>query len=199
MKRRIASLFLTLFMTSYACSYEPLVQSYCIGYGDPHAKIKVREYFSFSCPQCIRLFKQDFSAVKERYIEAKNVYWEFHPVPMDLLTVQAMVCLQNLNEQEKQMFLEAVLAESEDVPANIITMMMQKAMEIFRKPIGKLQDIDYVEKTVAFADAFKFLNQEKTVREVPTIEVDGEQFNEMPDMKLVDQIIERKLSLGSVQ
>ena len=89
--------------------FEKLDPKYQVGYGDPNSSIKVVEYFSLSCAKCFEFFQEDFQGIRRKYLDTGEISWSFHPDPADLLTLQAMVCLENLpNEVKKRLFLETV-------------------------------------------------------------------------------------------
>jgi len=169
---------------------ENLDARYCITYGDPTAKIQITEYFSFSCPQCIRLFNRDFSEIKKKHIATGKVYWTFHPIPMDIPTVQAMVCLEKLNPKQKRIFFEALFSESQNVTAQQMAILMQRGMEILGYPLPDLDKQDFLKQTEAFHSSFAYISQEDPVAEVPTFEVNGDLQSALPERKIVDQKIQ---------
>lgn len=185
---RILTLFLFLLMQARLVSIEKLNEKYCVSFGNPNAKNKVIEYYSFSCPHCIALFRKDFNLVKERLIEKGNIYLVFHPIPLDLQTVQAMVCLSKLSEEEKRLFLDAILSEADIEEPKITSMLMQKAMEILKKPQKDLQDKDFISAQEAFQDAFRFLKQEDQIEAIPTAEINGRLFRtEVPECVFIEK------------
>lgn len=84
-------------------AFEKLPDPYLVQYGNPQAPLNIVQYFSFTCPHCIALFRKQFQHIKEDYIETEKISWVFHPVPMDLLTLQGMDCLSKLSEREKDL------------------------------------------------------------------------------------------------
>lgn len=169
-----------------------LPEKYIISYGNPDAKIKVVEYFSFICPHCVDLFRKDFKNIKKEYIDCQKIYWEFHPVPQDLTTVQAMVCLGDLSSKEKKIFLEAILEEIEIDEPDVSSAMMQKAMEVFEKPLGDLKEKSYLSSTNAYQDAFNFLKQDDQINAIPALEINGDFFpHDIPE----EDFIRKKFAL----
>lgn len=195
----IRRVFCLLCLISFSLfSKESLPDKYLIAYGNPDAKTKVVEYFSFACPQCIRLFKEEFNEIQKIYVETKQTQWIFHPYPMDLLTVQAMVCLGKLNDKEKQMFLEAFLPECEGIDGKVGVALLKKAMELLKKPVPDLSSPEFLEKTEAFVAAYRFLSK-TPIQDVPTVDINGVNFKQMPDKKFIDSKIKNitfKSSLG---
>lgn len=93
-----------LFLFSHVFSMEKLPSEYLVKYGDPQAETKIIEYFSLSCPDCIKCFIHEFKPIQKEFIDTRKASWAFHPNPADLLTLQAMVCLEKLTEKEKLRF-----------------------------------------------------------------------------------------------
>ncbi len=168
---------------------EKLPMKYCISYGFEKAEIQITEYFSFGCPQCIQLFKEDFFALKEKYCDSDKILYIFHPDPADILTIQAMICLEKLSNERKKLFLETVLVELEKVDLTVGAKFMQKAMEVFKIPIAMLDNHEYIKKTSAFKDAFNYLSQPRFIKGVPSIEVNGEVFDNLPNKKFIEEKI----------
>ena len=163
---------------------------YLIHFGDPEAPVKITEYFSFFCPYCLRLFREDFEYIKRVYIDTGKVHWTFHPVPMDRLTVQGMHCLSGLSDVQKRALLQVYLEEAEVNNPDFCVSLLQKAREIFGKPVPPLEDNDYLEKTSAFEHAFLYLKDVDVVEGVPSVEVNGRFFPEdIPDRTFVDRMI----------
>jgi hypothetical protein len=185
MFRKVSLLFLVC--SSCCFSLEKLDERYCISYGETSQDIQAIEYFSFGCHQCISLFQQDFSDIRKAYIEKGDVFWTFHPIPIDIPTIQAMVCFDHLSNDEKKMFLEACLMEFHNVDDDSKCVLMQKAMEFLKKPIPQLSQMGYLEKTRAFREAFTFLEQHDLILAVPTVEINGKVHDQMPDKNFLEE------------
>lgn len=163
-----------------------LSDAYCISFGSPTAKIKVVEYFSFSCPSCIRVFQNDFQRIKEKYIDLNEIYWVFHPVPIDQATVQALAYLEKMTTKEKRVFLTAILDEAEIDSPDATIKLMEEAAIAYQKPISS-EDIVKA-KEVAFQFALR--NQ---IVAIPFIEVDGELYErEVPDLNFISKIVKKR-------
>lgn len=164
---------------------EKLNPQYTIRYGNEESPIKVVEYFSFQCPHCVKLFKSDFFQIKESFIDVEKIAFEFHPVPIDLPTVQAMVCLSLLEDHQKKLFLEVLLDEAVPEDPELMAKMMMTAMEVFQKTTPRLDDPEFLRKSKAYQDAYFFLKQEEKILAVPTVEVNGKMFSDIPDYKFI--------------
>ena len=150
-----------------------LPSKYLISFGNPEAPIKIIEYFSFACPHCLTLFRTDFKPIRENFIEKDLVFWTFHPVPMDVVTVQAMDCLEKLSDERKRIILEAYLEEAEAGDPEICTLILMEAMKVFGNPLPRLGDNEHLESTQAFSDAFNFVKENPSMNAVPSLEVNG--------------------------
>lgn len=177
-----------LIMTQqHLISWEKLNDKYCVSFGNPKALNQVTEYFSFACPHCVALFKAEFSKIKDRLIDSDKVYWTFHPIPADLQTIQAMMCLENLPLREKKLFLEVLLEEADMEDPEITSQLMQRAMEILNKPIPDLQNKNFISESNAFQAAFEFLKQEDHIKAIPSVEINGRLFpSAIPECAFVE-------------
>jgi len=188
MKKVLFIFFISL--SNYSYSLEKLDDCYSVSYGNPIAENKITSYYSFSCPHCVALFREEFIDLKKQCMDTEKVYFTFHPIPADLLTVQGMVCLENLSDVKKQIFLEALLAEVDLADQEYSAILMKKAMEILGHPVPLLTDREYLSKTNAFNAAYKFVKQEDSISEVPTVEVNGILYKkEIPSKDFIKGII----------
>jgi Thioredoxin len=169
--------------------FQKMSQKYCIHYGSHQAPIKIIEFFSFQCPHCIKLFRNDFLRIKQDLIDTGKLYFEFHPVPHDLPTAQAMICFERLEEKEKHLFLEAIFEEAIPTNPELMTKLMMAAMNVFKKPVPFLNDENYLKEHQAFEEIYRFLKQE-IILAVPTLEVNGRLFAaEVPDYQFIKSFI----------
>lgn len=179
---------LSFLFPNFMSAQEKLEDKYLVSFGDSEAEVTVTEYFSLSCAHCIHLFNRDFQKIKEDYIETGILRWDFHVVPLTEVDVWAMICMENLNESEKRVFLESTLAEFENVNKEMACALMKKAMEFFKTPIPQIGQSDYLSQSDAFKKAFVFIQQNE-VESLPSIEIDGELFAEIPGENLIDRKI----------
>lgn len=187
--------FLLTFINLNLFSFEKLADKYCVAFGKKDAPYKVVEYFSFACPHCVALFKKDFETVKKKLIEEGKVYWVFHPVPLDLSTIQAMICLEKLSHGEKQLFLDAILGEADLEDSSITACLMQKAMEVLHKPLPQLLSKEFISSDPAFQDAFLFLKQKERIEAIPAAEINGRLFpEEIPENSFIEAYIKKDKS-----
>jgi len=173
-------------------AFEKLPNQHLISYGNENAPLQVTEYVSLSCPKCLELFRKDFKALQSKHVSTQNVRWIFHPHPADLLTLQAMVCLEQLSPKEKTILWE-VLMNNLTRPSDGC-FILQTAMETFGKPILKLDNLEFLEKTSAFSTAYKYLKQPDIVKELPTVEINGVIYEEFPNRKFLDKKISSLIS-----
>ncbi|MCB1073022.1 MAG: thioredoxin domain-containing protein [Simkania sp.] len=174
-------------------SHTKLGEQYCITYGNPRAKIQLVEYFSLSCPLCLKLLKQDFPKLKEKYICSGDVFWVLHPDPADILTLQMMACLVKLSDREKQVFFEGILSLLSKKSSKKIVYWMQTILAEWGRAIPELQELSFLEKTETFQDAYKYVQQTNAPKEVPTIEINGEVQEAFPSYTFIDQMLSKCL------
>lgn len=170
-------------------SFEKLPACYTVSYGDPGAPIKITEYFSFSCPKCLEFIRRDFELVKTQYIDTGKVYWTFHPDPADVLTLQAMVCFELLDNLERQSFLKMLADEIRIRSIKKTCFKMQEKMNALGKPLPMLHDLSYLESTEAFNSAYTYLKQPDVPSQLPTVEIDKKIYQEFPSLEWMDQIL----------
>jgi len=184
---------LMIFALIFSCqltAFEKLSDAYLVQYGNSQAELRIVQYFSFTCPHCVALFRKQFQQIKEDYIETGKVSWVFHPVPMDLLTVQGMDCLSKLSEREKKIFLEAILEELFIDQPKLSLQLMQKGMEVLGKPIKELQEKAYLAETAAFHDSFHFLKQDQIIEALPSVDVNGKFLSaQVPDIDFIEELL----------
>jgi len=182
---KVRAILLALCCTGPLISFEQLPAKYQIFYGNPTADIKVIEYFSLACPKCLELYRKDFARLQEKYIETDAVFWVFHPDPADLLTLQAMVCLEKLSDKQKRAFWEVLLQNLEDPSEGPI--IMKAAMEALGKPIPELDRLDFLEKQEAFKHTKKFLKQPDVITELPTVQINEKLYDDFPNRKFLEK------------
>lgn len=176
--------------TQSMSALEKLSEKYLVNFGNPHAPTKITEYFSFHCPHCIAIFRKDFKSIQKNYIDSNEIYWTFHPIPTDLVTAQGMVCLERLTENQKKLFLEAILEETDINNPQITVLLMQKAMELLENPVPLLQSDEFLEQSVVLKDAFTFLKQKEQVSAVPTVEVNSRMYlRDIPDFEFIQDVM----------
>ncbi len=188
-----------LFVSSHVVAVEKLDNVYLVSYGDLNAEVQITSYYSFSCPHCVALFRDEFIDLKSQYLDNNKLHFIFHPIPADLLTVQAMVCLEKLPDIKKQIFLEVLLAEVNLGDQEYSALLMIKAMEILGNPIPSLSDRAYLSQTNAFNAAFKFLKQDEKILEVPTVEVNGDLYKkEIPTIEFIKTFLNESKNAGKL-
>lgn len=181
------TLLLALLFSYQLFAFDKMPEPYLVQYGTKKAPLHIIQYYSFTCPYCVAHFREQFQQIKEDYIDRGRVCWIFHPVPMDLLTVQGMECLSKLPDQEKKIFLEAVLEELVIDQPTLSAKLMQKGMELLGNPIKDLQDKTYLSETAAFQEAFQFLKEADAIEALPSVDVNGEFFcAQVPDIAFIE-------------
>jgi protein-disulfide isomerase len=161
-----------------------------ICYGNPKAPIHIVEYFSFGCASCLRTFAEEFEGIRETYMDSGRVYWVMHPYPVDLITVQAMVCLEALTDQQRRVFLEAVVLEHARSPEFGLLKLMSAAMEVLKVHIPDVSDAPVLQTTPAFKAAFTYQQAKPAFLGTPTIFINGRLIDEFPTRNVIDELIQ---------
>ena len=175
---------LVLFSSVYGL--EKLDPKYQIAYGNPDAETKIVEYFSLSCPKCVEWVLDEFPE-----LDLEKTSFVFHPVPADLLTLQAMVCLERLAPPQKKLFFETAMKLLPGIDPAEKSVLLEEAMEALGAPMPDLGKMEFLEKTGAFQDAFRFLSQEGGIDAIPAMEVNGALSEKYPTRELIDSLTKR--------
>jgi protein-disulfide isomerase len=198
-------MFYRVLAASIVCSQalfaiEYLSDDYCIIYSDKQSqgsKRSVVEYFSFSCPNCASLFREEFEEVKKEFIngnQSSAIQWKFHPIPLDFTTIQAMTCLGKLTNNQKQVFLEAILSDPDYLDPEIAPRAMQKAMDYFGVNHTVPLTIQDLEGDPLLEQAFAYIQKNDLIKAVPTIECDGKVYSEFPDLEFLRVLLTKGVS-----
>lgn len=187
MGKAFARLLCTIGASLSLYSAEKLPPAYQITYGDPSSPIHITEYFSLSCPQCLKYFHKSFKSLKNKYINTHQVHFSFHLNPADLLTLQAMVCLEKLQDKEKIIFWEVLLDNLNDLSQGCS--LMQMIMEALGEPTPLLDQLSFLETTATFNASYQYLRQPDTVQDLPSIEINGTLYDELPTFKFIEKKI----------
>lgn len=162
---------------------------YTICYGNLKAPIHIVEYFSFGCASCLRTFAEEFEGIRSTYIDTGRVYWVMHPHPVDLITVQAMVCLEVLTDQQRRVFLEAVVLEHDRSLEFELLKLMTAAMDVLKVHIPNVTEATVLQSTPAFKAAFAYQQAKPTFSGTPTIFINGRLIDAFPTRNVIDELI----------
>ncbi len=189
MRRALQNALIIMGMVSCVNGSGRLDPKYTICYGNPKAPIHIVEYFSLGCASCLRTFAEEFEGIRETYINIGRVYWVMHPHPVDLITVQAMVCLEALSDHQRRVFLEAVLLEHARSPEFGLLKLMKAAMDVIKVHIPDMTDATILQSTPAFKAAFTYQQATPTFSGTPTIFINGRLIDAFPTRSVIDELI----------
>lgn len=181
---KLFGLLLCLMPLSFGSTQLPA--KYTIAYGNPKAPVQVVEYFSLGCAPCIELFATEFDRIRKDYVDSGKVYWVFHPHPVNLITVQAMVCLGALEGPQKQIFFEAVMLEAFHAPAGDRVQLLTAAASLLHATIPDLTSGPALQQTEAFKAAFVYQQTKPSFSGTPTLFINGQMINELPTRAVID-------------
>lgn len=158
-----------LLLTAHLPAFENLPDSYLVLFGSKNALNKETAYFSFSCPKCVEELQTRLAPIEQD----QNTYLVFHPYPQDRLTLMGMVCLEKLSAFEKQIFLQALIAEMEGVTKESIEDYFKVAMDYFGKEAKELSDVKCLKESQVAQDAVDFLKQKPGIPYLPYLVKEG--------------------------
>lgn len=189
MRHALQTVVMIMGLVSCVNGSATLDPKYIIAYGSPKASIHIVEYFSFGCAACLRTFAEEFEGILSTYIDTGRVYWVMHPHPVDLITVQAMVCLEALTDQQRRVFLEAVVLEHDRSPEFGILKLMTAAMDVLKVHIPDVSDATVLQSTPAFKAAVTYQQAKPTVTGTPTMFINGRLIDAFPTRSVIDELI----------
>lgn len=192
MIRSFLLIFTLMFSTGY--SLDKLPAEYLVTFGNKGSKIEIIQYFSLSCPHCVQIFKNDFPKIREKYIEKGDLRYVFHPIPVDLTTVQFMCCLEKLDEDQKRILLKVLLEEISLDDSDFNVLLMKRGMEIFNHPLNDLDKEEFIKASSAFRSARDFATQEDSLKVVPSIQIGDRIIEKAPEYTFIS-ILMNKLIL----
>ncbi len=170
---------------------EKLPSEYLVSYGDKDALIEITQYYSLSCPHCVQIFKNDYKRIQKEYIDTGKLRYVFHPVPMDLTTVQFMCCLEGLTNAKKRLLLSVLLEELSLENPNYNVVLMKHAMDVLKKPLEKLDDDEYIKNSNGFKSASNFVTRNESLKTVPSILIGDHVIEKVPDYQFISLIMKR--------
>lgn len=170
-------------------AFEKLPEAYTLSLGNVDAKTKVVEYFSLSCPLCLKLLKEEFLKIYEEQIASSKVYWVFHPDPQDMMTLQLMICLEKLPQDKKWTFFwELVSAVKPNCPEKN-TFLIQQLIKQFGIALPHLHKTSWIEGTTAYKSAFEYIKQKDAPDTLPALEINGNLYEDLPTQKLLKEVL----------
>ena len=186
--RKLACLF--TFIAGSLGAMEKLPDSYVVRFGLAESPNTVVEYISVGCPTCHRLFKEDYQDVVEKILIPKKASWIFHLVPDDLLSCQLALCLNALEGKEldkRNLFGEVMRRCGPDYASNvrIAQKLMKQALQEHGIDTKFIDDLETLKGDKRIKTIFAYLSQEDAIRDVPTVEINGKVYEEIPSYRFV--------------
>lgn len=78
--------------------------------GNPHAKLKVIEYFSMGCPHCAEFATHALPKIITAYVKTGKLYYVFRDFPLDSVSVMAAAVARSLPESRYVAFNEMLFS-----------------------------------------------------------------------------------------
>ncbi len=187
-----SSLFLVLSFISFSAlqAFEKLPEKYTITLGSLESPNQVIEYFSLSCPLCLKLLKEEFPGIYNEQINQAKVCWTFHPDPQDITTMQLLICLEKLPQVKKWPFFSELVAVINPSRSERNTFLMQELVRKFAIDLPFLHDISWIETTSAYKKAFEYIKQKDAPSLLPAIEVNGTLKEGLPTQKYLREVLQ---------
>ncbi|NGX50727.1 MAG: hypothetical protein K1060chlam2_00577 [Chlamydiae bacterium] len=176
-------------LTIFARDFNTLPDCYRVQVGQASATSTIVEYFSLSCPLCLKLIKQEFREIYEKHVQTGEISWEFHPDPQDISTLQLMVCLEKLPQSKRWPFFWKIAQSVKAGAPGRSCFFMQELMKHYERPLPLLHDIHFLETTRAYRESYKYLKQNGIPSELPAIEQDGTSIKGLPTKNLIAKIL----------
>lgn len=184
---------ITFTSTSFVFSIDKMDSKYQVNYGDSKAQVHVTEFLSLSCPHCLNFLKKDFPRFLYQYVGQETVKWSFHLDPIDRLTYQVVVCLEQLDEMQKRSFFENITEffYQEDCSSKRELYLMNLA-SYFDLNTHELSSSDYLKNCGVYEPAYSFLSQ-KSLISSPSVEINNFYYKEFPTPKFIEGKIKENL------
>ena len=170
--------------------FENLPEKYTVSLGNPQSKTHIVEYFSLSCPLCLKLLKADFPTIYKEHISNETTYWTFHPDPQDITTLQLMICLDLLPQEKKWKFFWEVINVVNPQSSGKNTFLIQELVKRFDQEMPLLYDIKWLEQTDAYQEAFKYLKQKDIPEDLPSITNNGVFMKGIPTKTFIRKVLQ---------
>ncbi|PXA84090.1 hypothetical protein DMC47_41395 [Nostoc sp. 3335mG] len=82
--------------------------------GNPQAKVKVVEFFSFTCPHCAVFATEGFDPLAQKYVKGGEVSYEIRPALRDALDLTAALAARCVPTPHYFAAVEAIMATQQD-------------------------------------------------------------------------------------
>lgn len=176
-------LYVLIFTCSLVEGMEPLDTKYCVSFGEKEAPMKAVVYFSFSCPHCRSFFCDVFPQVKRELVDTGKLQILFHPVPMDIVSVWSILCFEQMNTLQKQVFLLSIVPEADASQQEYSRLLVKRVMDFYGKTCPWLEKVDVMADTQGFRDAYQFISQDDAIKEVPLVMINEERLYGVPSLE----------------
>lgn len=149
--------------------------------GDTNATVKVVEYSSLSCGHCASFHKNTLPTIREKYVDAGDVYFQFEDFPLNAPALQASLIARCLPEGRYVGFVDLLFKTQEDwtTRPDYITPIKQNAKLAGLNDDGVEACLENKELRNEIAEEIKRATQKWDIRSTPTFIVTGPEGQEI--------------------
>ena len=186
------TLFLAAFATIsvYSCEKHESCQ---ITFGNPAAKLAVTQHFALGSLEFVRFVKEEFPALKAKFIDTGLVSWTFCPHIVDLATIQLVFCLETLSFSQKTDFFNRVLLELNPKASEGIPQILMRSIESLSIPEKKVGLVQLLKLEEIFNQGCDFFNQNVFVKPPSSIEIGTQVLDYFIHLSAIRHQIEKQL------
>ena len=183
---------LSLFASSFLSAMEPLPDSFIVHFGEESAPRTVVEYVSVGCSSCHYFFQNEFPEIQKAFVSNGKASWSFHLVPDDLLSCQLAIAIDalGLRHDLKRELLSAVMDQYDGTNDLEVQGLMRRTLQSSGVDASFIGDPSLLRGNPKVQAIISYLSQEDAVRAVPTIEIDGKIYEEIPHLNFVREKIQ---------
>ena len=167
--------------------------------GNPAAKVTVTEYASLSCPHCAVFNEKVFPEIAKKYMATNKIQFIYRDFPLNAPALKAGIVARCVPEEKREAFIatlyknQAKWAFSKDFEINLQTLAIDNGMS--KKTFKKCLSDKKLEEAVVKSRMDG--TTELSVGGTPSIYINGERYDNAPDVSGISAAIEKHLTATS--
>ena len=164
--------------------------------GNPDAKVTVTEYASLSCPHCAVFNKTVFPEIQKKYISTNKIQFIYRDFPLNAPALRAGMVVHCMPENKRLDLVNKLYEKQEkwaytkDFEINLQAIALEQGMT--KKAFKKCLADKKIEETVVKSRMDG--TQQLAVGGTPTVFVNGEHYQGVPDAKGLAALIDKYLA-----